>query len=57
MSYIQRSERYPTANLFLLRSSFGYVEPSRIEFSSNNNARTNVDKINDLDSKLGLGRK
>lgn len=58
MSYIQRSEKYPTANLFLLRSCFGYVEPSKIEVSSsNNNARTNVDEINDLVSKLGLDRK
>lgn len=57
MSYIQRSEKYPPANLFLLRSSFGYVEPSRIEVSANNNTRTNVDEINDLVNKLGLDRK
>lgn len=57
MSYIQRSEKYPTANLFLLCSSFGYVEPSKIEVSSSNNStRANVDEINDIVNKLGLNR-
>jgi hypothetical protein len=58
MSYIQRSEKFPQANLFLLRSCFGYIEPSKIEVaSSNNNARADVDEINDLVNKLGLDRK
>jgi hypothetical protein len=54
-SYIGRAEKYPTANLFLLRTSHGHVETSKLDIN-NTNAPTNTEDVNDLVSKLGLDK-
>ena len=55
-SYIGRAEKYPTANLFLLRTSHGHIEQSKIDISTNN-TEVGQDEVNDLVSKLGLDKK
>lgn len=56
ISYIGRAEKYPTANLFLLRTSHGHIEQSKIDISTNNTG-VGQDEVNDLVSKLGLDKK
>ena len=56
LQYIGRSEKYPTANLFLLRTSHGHVETSKVDVTTNN-ANTTVEEVDDIISKLGLDKK
>lgn len=53
--YIGRAEQYPTANLFLLRTSHGHVETSKVDVNTNNIATT-TDDVKDIISKLGLDK-
>lgn len=53
--YIGRAEQYPTANLFLLRTSHGHVETSKVDVQTTGQAST-VDEVNDLIGKLGLNK-
>lgn len=54
--YIGRAEQYPTANLFLLRTSHGHVETSRLDVKQESNSTATPDQINDMVSKLGLDK-
>lgn len=57
LSYIGRAEKYPTANLFLLRTSHGHIEQSKMDITSNGQAvNTSPEEVNDLISKLGLDK-
>ncbi len=56
LSYIGRSEKYPTANIFLLKSSHGHIETSKVDIQSTNNA-VGADDIQDVISKMGLDKK
>ena len=53
--YIGRAEQYPTANLFLLRTSHGHVEVSKVDVTTSNSATT-PEEMNDVISKLGLDK-
>lgn len=53
--YIGRAEQYPTANLFLLRTSHGHVETSKVDVNTTNTATT-VDEVNELVAKLGFNK-
>lgn len=53
--YIGRAEQFPTANLFLLRSSHGHVETSKVDVTTTSNA-SDVEEVNELVSKLGLDK-
>lgn len=56
--YIQRAEQYPTANLFLLRTSHQHVEASKVDVTSNGKTITqDADEVRDLVSRLGLDKK
>lgn len=55
MQYIGRAEKYPTANLFLLRTSHGHVETSKVDVVTTNTSVTTED-VNDIVSKLGLDK-
>lgn len=56
MSYIGRAEKYPTANIFLLKSSHGHVEANRLDITTNGNDINNADEVRDLVAKLGLDK-
>lgn len=49
--YIQRGEKYPTMNVFLLKSSFGHEDKNTIEVQN-----ANPNEIKDTISKLGLDK-
>ena len=55
--YVGRSEKYPTANLFLLRTSHGHVETSKLDVTAVGNVVNSADEVKDLVSKLGLDKK
>jgi hypothetical protein len=52
--YIQRSEKYPTANIFLLKTSHGHVETSKVDINDSRQNTTNADEVNDIVKRLGL---
>lgn len=56
MQYISRAEKYPTANLFLLRTSHGHVEQSKLDITTNGNSVNDASEVKDLISKLGLDK-
>ena len=53
--YIGRAEKYPTANLFLLRTSHSHVETSKVDVNTDS-ASTSVDDVKDIINKLGLDK-
>lgn len=55
-SYIQRGEKYPTMNIFLLKTSHGHVEASKLDITSNGQSISNPDEVKDLITKLGLDK-
>ena len=50
--YMERAESYPTANLFFLKSQFGYKDTQEI----NINTKVNPDEVEELVDKLGLDK-
>lgn len=54
--YIQRAEKYPTANLFLLRSSHNHVETSKVDLETRNKDISEND-VQNIIAKLGLDKK
>lgn len=55
--YIQRIESYPTGNAFLLRTSHGHVEASKLDVTTNGREiRANESEIMDIIGKLGLDK-
>jgi len=57
MSYIGRVESFPTGNIFLLKTSHGHIETSKMDVTTNGKDVNNADEVNDLVSKLGLDKK
>lgn len=56
--YLQANiDKYPTGSAFLLRTSFGHVETSKLDVNATGNVSTSTDEVNDLVSKLGLDKK
>lgn len=55
-TYIERGEKYPTMNMFLLRSNHNMVEQNKVDITSNGNT-VSVNEVSDLVSKLGLNEK
>lgn len=54
-SYIGRAEKYPTANLFLLKTSHRHIEASKLDITTNGKSiNANENEVQDLVSKLGL---
>lgn len=52
--YVSRAEKYPTANLFLLRTKFGYTEASKIDITTNNKDINNADDVKEALKRLGM---
>lgn len=52
--YIERAEQYPTANLFLLRSSHNHVEKSQVDV--NTSTSTTAEDVDEAIKKLGLDK-
>lgn len=52
-SYIQRSEKYPTANVFLLKSSHGHRETLNVATEE----VTSKEEVRDIVARLGFGTK
>lgn len=55
--YIDRAEKYPTANLFMLRAGHNYIETSKLDVQTTPNTVQNVDEIAEAVKKLGLDKK
>lgn len=53
-SYIGRIERFPTGNIFLLKSSHGHIDSSKVEVTTTNTITSN--EINEVVNKLGLDK-
>lgn len=51
--YIQRSEKYPTANIFLLKSTHGHVETKKLDITNDKQSNSS-DDIKDIIQRLGL---
>lgn len=54
VQYINRAEKYPTANIFMLKSKHGYVEKTQVEINSNQNITTN--EVDDVIKRLNLDK-
>lgn len=52
--YINKSQKYPTANIFLLKTSHGHVETSKVDITSN--APATSTEVQDAISRLGLDK-
>lgn len=55
-SYIERGEKYPTMNMFLLKANHGFIEQNKMDITSNGNTVSATD-VSELVEKLGLGKK
>jgi hypothetical protein len=55
LSYVGRAEKYPTANIFLLKSSHGHVETSRLDVVATNE-QMQTDEVQDRIAQLGLDK-
>lgn len=54
-SYLQGNiDKYPTGSIFLLKTTHGHVETSKVEVSNSNDIKP--DEVNDAISKLGLDK-
>jgi len=54
--YIYQSEKFPSANLFLLRTSHGHIETSKLDVTSNGKEIINPEDVADKIKKLGLSK-
>lgn len=52
--YINRSEKYPTANIFLLKASHAYIEQSKLDITTNNGESVSPNTIAEAIKQLGL---
>ena len=52
IQYIERSESFPTGNIFLLKTSHGYIETQKVEVTNG----VNAEDVKDMVSKLGLDK-
>lgn len=51
-----RLEKYPTGNIFLLKSSFGHKEQSQLDITTNGESISTSEDVKDLVAKLGLDK-
>lgn len=56
MTLQARIEKYPTGNIFLLKTSYGHVETSKVDVTTTGSNAPNVDEVNDLVAKMGLDK-
>lgn len=56
LSYMSRIEKYPTGNIFLLKSSHDHIEASKLDITSNGKTVGNAEEVLELVSKLGLNK-
>lgn len=57
-AYLQGNiDKYPTGSIFLLKTSYGHVESSKVDITTNGQNVNNVEDVKDLVSKLGLDKK
>lgn len=54
-SYVGRIEKYPTGNIFLLKTSHGHIETSKVDVQTNGVGAT-LEDVKDTISKLGLDK-
>ena len=57
MGYVSNVEKYPTGNIFLLKTSHGHVETSKMDITSDGKAMTSATEVKDMVGKLGLDKK
>ena len=56
MAYIGRAEKYPTANIFLLKAGHQYVEQNKLDITTNGKQIGSPEELTDAISKLGLDK-
>jgi hypothetical protein len=55
--YVNRAEKYPTANIFLMKTSHGHIESSKMDITSNGNSLSvNFDELREKIAQLGLDK-
>lgn len=52
--YINKAEKYPTANVFLLKTSHGHIEKSKLDITTDGNSITSSENVKELVANLGL---
>ena len=54
-AYLQGNmDKYPTGSIFLLKTTHGHVESSKLDITSNGNSISDPAEVKDAISKLGL---
>jgi len=53
----ERAEKYPTANIFLMKTSHGHVETSKVEIDNKNQIEIGESDVKEAVKQLGLGQK
>lgn len=57
-AYLQGNiDKYPTGSIFLLKTSHGHIETSKMDITSNGQNITSTEEVKDLVGKLGLDKK
>ena len=52
----ERAEKYPTASIFLLKTTHGHIETSKVDVTSNGAEVTDQSNVLELVDKLGLAK-
>jgi hypothetical protein len=55
--YVNRAEKYPTANIFLMKTSHGHIESSKMDITSNGNSLSvDFNELKEKIAQLGLDK-
>lgn len=49
--------KYPTGAIFLLKTSHGHIETSKLDVTTNDKTVTDADEVKDMIAKMGLDKK
>jgi hypothetical protein len=55
--YINRGEKNPTMNIFLLKASFNYIEQGKLDITTNGESLESSDDVKQKLAKMGLAKK
>lgn len=55
--YINKGEKNPTMNIFLLKASFNYIEQGKLDITTNGESLESSEDVKEKLAKMGLGKK
>jgi hypothetical protein len=55
--YINKGEKNPTMNIFLLKASFNYIEQGKLDITTNGESLETSEDVKEKLAKMGLGKK